>query len=483
VFLEACRSGKVKPNSVLIVESLDRLSRQNVMDAFAIFQQIINAGIEITTLTDGMRYTKASLGENVSQLFISLSIMMRAHEESATKSKRLRSVWAEKRKRTSATKEVLTHKLPQWLKAEKGKLVPIPERVALIHRILQMTVDGIGKTTIAKTFNRENVPTWDAKAKGWHASYIGRIVNNRILIGEYQPKVHRDGERIPEGEPVLGYYPAVVPLSTWQAAQAACGERIHTGGRRSVVASLFSLVCGECGGPMHCCNSSRQGVYFAYYYCADKRRGGKCTNPNLPAEAIERDFLDFFASNAGLEAILETGNQDTKANEIEKLWQEKEAEAKEMKLKEERLMDALEGESDARMAKSIKARLAVLLEAQEALEAELPKLKRDAEIATQAKREAGELGAELQAALKLVSGEGASIPNRQKAKTLFARAITKIEAFGRGTDRIGNPMIEAGTPALVVSLANGWQRAFAQVGRTGKGGNPHWVPAGVRKVK
>ncbi|WP_425450421.1 recombinase family protein [Virgifigura deserti] len=46
------RQGRIEPGSVLIVESLDRLSREQVLETQALFLLIINAGVTIVTLVD-----------------------------------------------------------------------------------------------------------------------------------------------------------------------------------------------------------------------------------------------------------------------------------------------------------------------------------------------------------------------------------------------------------------------------------------------
>src|SRR5579871_3978033 len=52
-FLRAVDDGDVPVGSYLLVESLDRVSRQNPWDALPIFQLIINSGVTIATLFDG----------------------------------------------------------------------------------------------------------------------------------------------------------------------------------------------------------------------------------------------------------------------------------------------------------------------------------------------------------------------------------------------------------------------------------------------
>ena len=85
-FLAAVREGSVKKGSTLLIESLDRLSRQEVEEALSQFLAIINAGIVIVTLADGQRYEKHKL--ELTQLIISLTVMSRAHEEIAVKRSR-----------------------------------------------------------------------------------------------------------------------------------------------------------------------------------------------------------------------------------------------------------------------------------------------------------------------------------------------------------------------------------------------------------
>ena len=55
-FLGAVKAGSIKPGSYLIVESLDRLSRQQVLTAQALFLSIIQAGINLVTLADNRVY-------------------------------------------------------------------------------------------------------------------------------------------------------------------------------------------------------------------------------------------------------------------------------------------------------------------------------------------------------------------------------------------------------------------------------------------
>lgn len=55
-FIAKVNSGEVVEGSILIVENSDRLSRENVDAALEQLRTLVNAGIEVVTLSDGQRY-------------------------------------------------------------------------------------------------------------------------------------------------------------------------------------------------------------------------------------------------------------------------------------------------------------------------------------------------------------------------------------------------------------------------------------------
>ncbi|SFM30692.1 recombinase family protein [Methylobacterium pseudosasicola] len=60
-FLSMVEDGRVARGSYLVMESLDRLSREAVVEALPRFMDIVNAGVTIVTLIDGQEYSKARL--------------------------------------------------------------------------------------------------------------------------------------------------------------------------------------------------------------------------------------------------------------------------------------------------------------------------------------------------------------------------------------------------------------------------------------
>jgi DNA invertase Pin-like site-specific DNA recombinase len=180
-FLAAIKKGQITKGSTLLVESVDRLSREDVVRALSQFLEIINAGVTVVTLMDEMVYNTDTIKSRVEILLMSIFSMIRAHEESATKADRISKSWIEKRKKALVDKKPLTSRCPAWLELKNGKYEKRTEREKLIIRIFELASKGLGKRSIAKIFNTENIETWgdginnSRKANGWHDSYIQKI--------------------------------------------------------------------------------------------------------------------------------------------------------------------------------------------------------------------------------------------------------------------------------------------------------------------
>jgi DNA invertase Pin-like site-specific DNA recombinase len=82
-FLQAVRAKRIPSGSFLLVESLDRLSRDKITTALQLFLSITEGGVNIVTLSDGQVYRAGET--EFPQLIYSLAIMMRANDESKRK--------------------------------------------------------------------------------------------------------------------------------------------------------------------------------------------------------------------------------------------------------------------------------------------------------------------------------------------------------------------------------------------------------------
>lgn len=292
-FIEAVSVGKVPKGAVLIVESLDRISRDEIGEALSLFISILNKGIEIATITPERRYTKQSIND-IAGILEAIIYMARAHEESAMKSKRLQNAWQQKRSLMDVRK--LTAVCPAWLQLNEDRTSyqEIPSRVATVKRIYQMAADGKGTNLIAKTFNDTEVPPI-ARAKCWHKSYIMKILKNRAVLGEYQPHTgHAGPDRKPLGDPIRDYYPPVIDEVLWSKVQTSLADRrLERGPRGKRVANLFTGLLRDArdGGTMTLVHKGAKSSGAQVVSAAAQRGEPESTYASFNYSALERAIL------------------------------------------------------------------------------------------------------------------------------------------------------------------------------------------------
>jgi len=291
-FLEAVESGAVPPGSFLLVESLDRLSRSTVRKALRQLEEICEAGVIVVTLADGKRYDLEALDRDPASLMMALIIMMRAHEESAMKSGRLKAAW--KAKRSRAKEKPVTARTPAWVRVGTGGLLElIEERADVVRRIFELTLRGTGQHAIAALFNREGIPTFGA-ARYWQRSYIAKIIRNPAVAGIFVPHTveYEDGKRRrTPSERVDGYFPAVISLESFEQAQAQFRGGTATRSE-SAIRNLFGGLarCPKCTATMTRVSKGPKGGK-PYLVCVTAKQGAGCTYRAVPLEPLEEALI------------------------------------------------------------------------------------------------------------------------------------------------------------------------------------------------
>jgi DNA invertase Pin-like site-specific DNA recombinase len=294
-FLAKIGTPAVPAGSMLLVESLDRISRQNVLEAQALFLSIINAGVTIVTLSKtGQRvYEREAMTKSPLDLIVSMLEMVRANEESELKSRRLKGAWQSKRERI-ASDEKMTRACPAWLDIDPdtGQFVMVPDKVETVRRIFNELANGVGKDRLARRLNDDGVQTLRVtnKGAGWHASTILHLVRSKAVLGLYQPCVivHENGKkkRQPLGEPIENYYPPIISEELYQRTVAAMAGRrnagsLKNGGRKGVrLSNLFGdglATCEDCGGPMLFKRGTPRNP-SSYIRCGNAARKAGCEN-------------------------------------------------------------------------------------------------------------------------------------------------------------------------------------------------------------
>ncbi len=346
-FLTLVEEGRIERGSYLIVESLDRISREVATDAAMRLFDLIRAGIVVVTLSDGQVYSHDGLRDNWMPLAFSIMIMARAHEESLVKSHRVTAAWERKKELARSEKKPLTPRCPEWLELRDGKFHVRPERVAIVHRIFQDTIDGYGRREIVRRLNGDKVPTWRG-GDGWHTSSVAKVVQSKAVIGEYQPHsgTHKLRNRKPVGEPVKDYYPRIVDEATFWRAQAATeGRQQRSAGRKGKHAHILQglAVCGSCGSPMHLLNKGQPPKGGKYICCSSQLRGTGCTTSRRwRGEMLEDQLLRTFATIESSSIQLLDNSAPRLEHDISSL----KARLDDEKRKRKRLVDLVEDDND-----------------------------------------------------------------------------------------------------------------------------------------
>lgn len=311
-FLKMVESGAIARGSYLIVESLDRLSREHVMAALPRFMALLQAGIKIATLADSKVYDSKT---NIMDIMYSVMVMGRAHDESSTKAMRLGAVWKAKQEKARAEKAPIGNACPQWLRYSKdGKCYEVREdRIAIVREVFDLAVAGYGKAVIAKMLNAEGIAAF--KGGTWGASSVDKLLNNRAVLGEYLPHSKAGkAKREPIGTPIEEYFPAIIDSATFYAARAAIdGRRVAKSTKQSLRCNVWQGVarCGICDSPMHLINKGATPKGNTYLACS-KSRKGLCKAKMIRLDRSELAFREVLAKVDSLALVQDASSKITK---------------------------------------------------------------------------------------------------------------------------------------------------------------------------
>ena len=298
-FTRAIDEGEIARGSYLLVESMDRLTRQAIPKAMALLLGLTSRGISVAILDDRV-YSESTDQEDTFALMSALMSMARSHEESKRKSSNLSAVWTNKRRLARSQGKVTTSKVPGWLRVRDGQVEQIPERVEVVREIFQLTKGGHGAYSIARRLNQRGEKQWSSRKNAvWRESYIKKILGSRTVLGEYQPHVMATvgGKRvrIPEGDPLIGYYPAAVSLVEFQDAASAIAARRQVGrGRKGkAYSNLFTgLLKCRCGAGYRYVNKGPPPKGGTYLHCSVAFSKGACDAKPISYPVFERVVLE-----------------------------------------------------------------------------------------------------------------------------------------------------------------------------------------------
>lgn len=268
-FEQEAEAGRYREGHILVVENLDRISRQGYDAVLPFLQKLTRQGVTVATV-DGDRIYAAYERVTMASVIEAVVKSELSREESEKKSRRLK---AAQNKRISDAQATAgqhisrTATIPAWIEATRiskpterpaYKMTLNEARTAVLREIFQLTIEGFGTPAIAKRLNARGEPVWSHLGQrsnnGWTVGYLTKIVMNRAVMGEYHPMNRpRSGAQTSKGIAVLNHFPQAIDPVTFAKAQAARQERKGTSGAWQITHNnLFSGLakCAHCGGRM-----------------------------------------------------------------------------------------------------------------------------------------------------------------------------------------------------------------------------------------
>ncbi|WP_010625801.1 recombinase family protein [Halomonas sp. KM-1] len=288
--LEKIENQEIKPGDFLVIESIDRISRQALNKTADILQEILKKGIQIYTTIDQRLYSYEDEERDLENYLMIGLIAKRANEESETKSKRRRSAW-NKAKKLAEEGQVFNTKqnTPYGLEVADGKFVIVEEEAKEIRFIVEnLKYEGASQTI-------RKVNEWSKRK--WQSRHIDHLMKNQYIRGAYRAQRRVDGKKVHERY-IENYYPKIVSDSEFYEAKKSMENRrvkVEYGNKSIGNLNIFKhcIKCANCGSTMiFMKNRNPRGVWYSYYQCETrKEKKAGCEEQFIRAEYVLSMFL------------------------------------------------------------------------------------------------------------------------------------------------------------------------------------------------
>jgi hypothetical protein len=300
-FLGRVEAGQIKRGSVLIIEKLDRFSRNFYDVVFPVWLNLLQSGVEIYSCVSNTHYTLDIIRKNPMLAGMALIEMANANDYSAGMANRVTKAFSLRLAECAKGKAMnLGGWQPRWVdfhgsKGHAGEF-SLNAHANTIRRIAMEYISGASMCAIARGLLRDKAA--NLRGGKWCQGTIGHVLRSELLLGHVTIK----GVRLER------YYPAVITDAQYALLQAKLAENTARKGgspRSTNVANLFRnrCRCSKCGGSV---TSSSD-----YYYCSGKGMHTCDSHGTIRIRALEQDFFMLFLQEHP--AVL-LGKQTVKSN-------------------------------------------------------------------------------------------------------------------------------------------------------------------------
>jgi DNA invertase Pin-like site-specific DNA recombinase len=313
--IERINSGEIRKGDFLVIESIDRLTRQRLLFSAELIQNILKRGVRIYTTIDEKTYEVDDPDRDLENLLMVQVIAKRANEESETKSKRISSAW---RKRQEQAKQgVIIIKrgksIPFGLRYEEGRFVRHEKECAEVERLYRLMLD-VGMNTAIKKINETSLRRWSTghlQKMFSSKSVIGCLTTHKILYDDAGKSRKITQEVIPN------YYPNIIDPTLFYLVKDRMAERKvknFSGKRSDRSYNIFQHVifCQCCKSSMFYDHrgSSYQDKVYPHFKCETKQtKSTQCDNDRIRFEYVFRAMLEYCYSIKLMDDLAKSRNE------------------------------------------------------------------------------------------------------------------------------------------------------------------------------
>ena len=169
-----------------------------------------------------------------------------------------------------------------------------------------MAREGYGVRQITDLLTKEGVAPITGRSDWWSHAYLGNLLKTRAVVGEYQPHVIREGKRIPQGEPIPDYYPAIMSEVEWYKTRAVVERRkVQRGRVGKKVVNLFTGIIFDARDGYSMLLRSKGSARRGFYLISSGSVHGKKDVQYVffPYDPIEEAFLTFLGDELAAELL------------------------------------------------------------------------------------------------------------------------------------------------------------------------------------
>ena len=295
------RGDDIKRGSVLIIEKLDRFSRNFYDVVFPVWLNLLQSGVEIYSCVSNTHYSLDIIRKNPMLAGMALIEMANANDYSSGMSNRINKAFSLRLAECAKGKAMnLGGWQPRWVdfhgdRGHAGEF-SLNAHANTIRRIATEYIGGASMGGIAKGLIRDQVPT--LMGGRWNQGTIANLLRHETLVGHKTIK----GVRLER------YYPAVITDAQYQQLRAKLADNLNRKGGNPVsdyIANLFRnrCKCAKCGATVT--------TTHTVYSCKGLRTAECDVHGTVNIRTLELDFFMLFLQEHP--AVL-LGKQTVKSN-------------------------------------------------------------------------------------------------------------------------------------------------------------------------